>query len=344
MPLLPSPPSLETGDDLILLSGRDLEQLVQPAVALEALRHTYQQLANNRSDQGRSIGFAVGGGSIHVKAGLLPGSRSAFAAKVNVNIPNNWAVHRLPTIQGVVLLVDAVNGRPLAIMESSTLTGIRTAAAAALAATFGAREDSRVATIIGCGAQAHYQLDAMKSCFRIEEVRVFDINAALAQAFATTVQTSGLRSTASTSVAEAVDGADIIVTCTTSKAPVLTSDMTLRGCFVAAIGADNPEKQEIHPNLMRRARILVDDLEQCASSADLFHALRAGTVTRDDVHADLADLASGQNTGRYSPQELVIFDSCGSGVQDVAVAWGAYQAARASRAGLPFNLSGRPVL
>jgi alanine dehydrogenase len=343
MPAIPSTSSPENVSDLILLSGRDLQQLVKPAAALEALRHTYQQLANNRSDQGRSIAFAVGRGSIHVKAGLLPGSHAAFAAKINVNLPDNWAVHRLPTIQGVVVLSDALNGRPLAIMESMTLTGIRTAATAALAATFGASKDSKVAAIIGCGAQARYQLEALKSCFPIAEVRLFDINTALAQALATAVRTGGLRSTPSSSVAEAVDGADIVVTCTTSKTPVLTSGMKLRGCFVAAVGADNPEKQEIDPVLMGRARILVDDLEQCALGADLSHALRAGTVTRDAVHADLADLASGRKTGRKAPDELVIFDSSGSGVQDVAVAWAAYQAARNSRFGLTFNLTGQPA-
>jgi alanine dehydrogenase len=343
MPSLQSTSSAEIVADLLLLSGGDLEQLVKPAAALDALRQTYRQLANNRSDQGQALGFAIRGGSIHVKAGLLPGTHSAFATKVNVNLPNNWALHQLPTIQGVVLLVDALNGRPLAIMESMTLTGIRTAATAALAATYGARNDSKVAAIIGCGAQGRYQLDALESCFSIEEVRLFDIDRARAQAFATAVRTGGLRSTTSSSVAEAVDGADIIVTCTTSKSAVLTSDMKLKGCFVAAIGADNAEKQEIDPILMGRARILVDDLDQCALGADLYHALRAGTMTRDGVQADLAELASGRKAGRSAPEELVIFDSSGSGVQDVAVAWVAYQAARTSRTGLTFNLTGRPA-
>jgi alanine dehydrogenase len=341
---MPSTPSIlhqDPADDLLLLSGRDLEQLVEPAVALDALRHTYKQLADNRTDQGRSIGFPVKRGSIHVKAGLLPGSHSAFAAKVNVNLPDNWAVHRLPTIQGVVVLVDALNGRPLAIMESMTLTAIRTAATTALAATFGARKDSKVAAIIGCGMQARYQLDALKSSFPIEEVRLFDIDTALAQAFATANRKRGFRSTPTSSTGEAIDGADIVITCTTSKSAVVTSGMNLKGCFVAAMGADNPEKQEIDPALMSEARILVDDLDQCAAGGDLSHALRAGTMSRNSVHADLAELASGQKAGRDSREELVIFDSTGSGVQDVAVAWSAYQAARTTRIGGRFNLSGR---
>ena len=342
---MPSTPSIlnnqEAADDLLLLSGRDLEQLVEPEMALDALRRTYHQLADNRSDQGRSIAFAVSRGSIHVKAGLLPGSHSAFAAKVNVNLPDNWAVHRLPTIQGVVVLVDALSGRPLALMESKTLTAIRTAATTALAATFGARKDSTIAAIIGCGMQARYQLEALKDFFPIEEIRLFDTDTALTQAFASANRKRGFRSTPSSSTAEAIDGADIVVTCTTSKSAVVTSGMNLKGCFIAAMGADNPEKQEIDPVLMGRARILVDDLDGCAAGGDLLHALRAGTMSRDGVHADLAELASGKKAGRASREELVIFDSTGSGVQDVAVAWRAYQAARTTRIGGRFNLSGR---
>src|SRR5512133_2053236 len=128
---------------LVLLSSRDLQQLLRPETAIRALREVYAALANNRGDQGRSIGFTVEGGSIHVKSGLLPGSHLAFASKVNVNLPDNWKLRQLPTIQGVVVVSDAKDGRPLAIMESITLTGIRTAATAALAAGYGARKHSK---------------------------------------------------------------------------------------------------------------------------------------------------------------------------------------------------------
>ena len=123
---------------LVLLSGPELRRLLQPRESISALRDTYRALADNRDDSGRSLGFVVERGSIHVKAGLLPGSRVAFAAKVNVNIPGNEALNRLPTIQGVVVLADATDGRPLAVMESMVLTAIRTAATAAFAATYGA--------------------------------------------------------------------------------------------------------------------------------------------------------------------------------------------------------------
>src|SRR3954449_10604961 len=163
--------------EIVLLSGHDLRRLLNPNLVIEALREAYAALAANPGDQGRSTGFTIDGGSIHVKSGLLPGSHLAFASKVNINLPDNWKLRGLPTIQGMVVLSDAKDGRPLAIMESITLTGIRTAATAALAAGYGARKDSRRAAIIGCGAQAGYQLEAIKAVFPVETMRVFDADA-----------------------------------------------------------------------------------------------------------------------------------------------------------------------
>src|SRR4051812_20958987 len=110
-----------------LLSAHDLRRLLDPKVVMEALRETYAALADNPGDQGRSLAFMIDGGSIHVKSGLLPGSHLAFASKLNVNLPDNRKLRQLPTIQGVVVISDARDGRPLALMESMTLTGIRTA-------------------------------------------------------------------------------------------------------------------------------------------------------------------------------------------------------------------------
>ena len=326
--------------EIVLLSGHDLRRLLNPTVVIEALREAYAALADNRGDQGRSVGFMIDGGSIHVKSGLLPGSHLAFASKVNVNLPDNWKLRQLPTIQGMVVVSDAKDGRPLAIMDSITLTGIRTAATAALAAGYGARKYSKRVAIIGCGAQARYQLEAIKAAFPVETVRVFDVDAARADAFARANSTATCSVAPAPSVRDAAKDVDICITCTTSKSPILTDDLHLRGCFVAAIGADNPDKQEVAPALMRRARILVDDVEACASGGDLNHALRAGAMSKGQVHAELADLAAGRKRGRITEDELVIFDSSGSGVQDVAAAWVAYREGCRTGIGGRFDLLG----
>jgi ornithine cyclodeaminase/alanine dehydrogenase-like protein (mu-crystallin family) len=194
--------------------------------------------------------------------------------------------------------------------------------------------------VIGCGAQASYQLEAIRTVFPLETVRVFDIDSVRAETFARANSTATCSATAAPGVRDAVRDVDICITCTTSKSPILTDDLDLRGCFIAAIGADNPDKQEIAPALMRRARVIVDDIEACASGGDLNHALRAGAMSKDQVHADLADLAAGRKRGRMTEDELVIFDSSGSGVQDVAAAWVAYREGRRTGIGGRFDLSG----
>src|SRR5215813_921837 len=216
--------------EIVLLSGHDLRRLLNPKVVIEALREAYAALADNPGDQGRSVGFNVEGGSIHVKSGLLPGSHLAFASKVNVNLPENPKLRGLPTIQGMVVVSDAKDGRPLAVMDSIVLTGIRTAAAAALAAQYGARRDSTRAAIVGCGAQARYQLEAMRSVFALKAVRVFDIDASRAEAFAAAHSSSECSIARAQSVGAAVADVDICITCTTSKTPVLTDDLDLTGC------------------------------------------------------------------------------------------------------------------
>src|SRR3954451_17613892 len=197
--------------EIVLLSGHDLRRLLGPKLVVEALREAYAALADNRGDQGRSVGFTIEGGSIHVKSGLLPGSHLAFASKVNVNLPDNWKLRQLPTIQGVVVVSDAKDGRPLAIMESITLTGIRTAATAALAARYGARKHSRRVAIIGCGAQASYQLEAVKAIFPVETVRVFDVDAARAEGFARANSRARCSVAAAPSVRDAVREVDICI-------------------------------------------------------------------------------------------------------------------------------------
>src|SRR3954467_2807074 len=164
--------------EIVLLSGHDLRRLLDPKFVVEALREAYAALADNRGDQGRSVGFVIDGGSIHVKSGLLPGSHLAFASKVNVNLPDNWKLRQLPTIQGLVVVSDARDGRPLAILESITLTGTGTAATAALAAGYGARKHSKRVAIVGCGAQAGYHLDAVKAVFPLDTGPLFDLEAA----------------------------------------------------------------------------------------------------------------------------------------------------------------------
>lgn len=320
----------ESGD-LFLIGAEDIRTLLTPSRCLAALESMYRDLHLAPGDGGRSLGFETSDGKFHVKAGLSPRTHAYFAAKVNANYPDNPVRYGRPTIQGLIVLCDCSDGRPVAIVQSGELTGRRTAAATALAARHGARPEADRLVLIGCGAQARHQVEALVEVRPIKRVIAVDRVRENATALAGWVGGSlGIDGRATADIGAAVGESDIVVTCTTSDRPIVTADMVPKGCFVAAVGADNPAKQEIDPRLFAGARILVDDLDQCASGGDLAHAIRAGAVSPDGVAATLAALAGGTKAGRAHPEEIVIFDSTGTGVQDVAAAAAVYEAARSA--------------
>jgi alanine dehydrogenase len=326
-------------EGLLLLSARDIAAVLTPRACREALSEAYAALHADPGAAPQSIGFRVEGGGFHLKAGLMPGARDVLVAKLNGNFPGNRA-RGLPTVQGIVLLTDATDGRPLAIMDSGELTAWRTAAATALAARHGARPDSRTATIVGCGRQAGHQLAALADLLLLEQAFAVDIDPARGRAFARAHSAAlDLEAYPADDLAEAARRSDVIVLCTTAAEPVLMAGMVPPGAFVAAVGADNPGKQELAPEAWRGAAILVDDLEQCADHGELSHAIAAGVVAADGVRASLAELAAGAVVGRRTAEEVVIYDSVGVAVQDVAVARLAWRAAVERRLGLSAALT-----
>src|SRR5262249_22746479 len=153
-------------------------------------------------------------------------------------------------------------------------------------------------------------------------------DAAAAERLAAEIAGSGLEVDVAVEPRRATLASDVIVTCTSAHAPFLRADDVRAGTFIAAIGADNPEKSEIEPALMARARVVTDVTAQCSHMGDLNHALKAGAMRIADVHAELGDLVSGRRPGRTTAPEITLFDGSGVGVQDVAAAARAYALAR----------------
>jgi ornithine cyclodeaminase/alanine dehydrogenase-like protein (mu-crystallin family) len=214
----------------------------------------------------------------------------------------------------------------------------RTAAASALAARYLARQDADCVAICGCGAQGCAQLAALVDVLPVKHVLVWDLDREKARAFARDMGAAlCIDVTAVPEADDATRSSGVIVTSTTSRAPFLTPDMVSAGTFVAAVGADRPEKSELAPELMAQATIVVDILAQAASVGDLHHALVAGRVTLSDVHAELGDLVVGRKVGRTTPDEITVFDSTGAALQDVASAVRIYERAIASGTGSFIN-------
>jgi len=325
-------------DEVLLLSSRDVQNLLTLDECIGAVEQACRAYGERRVVPPAVLGMHAESGGFHVKAGMLTLGRSYFAAKVNGNFPENSSRFGLPTIQGVIVLCDAGNGTPLAVMDSRDITSLRTAAATAVAAKFLARPKSRTVTICGCGNQGRVQLMALSRVCPVEVVFVFDKDGEKATRFSQAIPAdSGLTVKPVTDLAAAARQSEICVTCTTSNQPVLDSGDVSPGTFIAAVGADNPQKQELHPGLMARSKIVCDILEQCAVMGDLHHALDAGVVTREDVHAELGEIVAGRKAGRESEEEITIFDSTGMALEDVAAAAILYE--KAERQGSGFRLS-----
>jgi ornithine cyclodeaminase/alanine dehydrogenase-like protein (mu-crystallin family) len=317
---------------LVFLSRAEIARLMPYADYVDALEMAFRAAESGAALAPPAAAFHVPGGGYHAKAAaLLSGDLPVMAIKLNGNYPGNPARHKLPTVQGVIYLADATNGRPLALMDSIEVTINRTGAATTLAARHLARADAKIATICGAGVQGRIQLTAIAAAAKLERVHIWDIDRAAAVRLAAEMA-ARLELPVAASGLDAARESDIVVTCSSARQPFLTPDLVRPGTFIAAVGADNDDKSEIAPALYARAQVTVDSLEQCAEIGDLHHALAAKAVTRSHIYATLGEVVSGKKPGRMDAGAITLFDSTGMGLQDVAAA-AIYRRARAQNAG-----------
>lgn len=322
----------------LLLSRRDVAALMAPLDYLSAVEDAFRALKEQRASAPPPMHIHAKQGGFHAKGASIECARNYAAVKLNGNFPGNPERNGLPTIQGAILLCDADNGVLLAILDSIEITLRRTAAASALAARHLARAESQALAICGCGDQGRAQAEALAAILPLKRATCLDIDADKAGAFAAAMTGAlGFPFTAVASAAEAAQDADIIVTATTARTPFLRLEHVKAGTFIAAVGADNPDKNEIDPSLMGAARVVADAIDQCMAMGDLHHAVKAGAMTGDAVHADLAEIVTGGKVGRSDQSQICIFDSTGTALQDIASAALAYERAIERARGQSFS-------
>lgn len=339
MPRLSRAATARLASSTLVLSRRDIAALMTPGDHLTAVEGAFRALAEGEAEQPAPMHLSGIGGAFHAKGARLSGGHPCAAVKLNANFPNNSSRRGLPTVQGVIALFDPENGRLLALMDSIEITLRRTAAASALAARYLARRESKTIAVCGSGEQGRAHVVALREVLPLRAARFWDAVSDRAKALAREAKEEfGLDARAVATHGEACAGADIIVAATSANKAYLVPIDVAPGTFIAAVGADNPAKSEIAPVLMARSRVVVDVLDQCAAMGDLHHAIEAGVMSPEDVHAELADIVAGRRPGRTSAEEIAIFDSTGIGVQDAASAALAYERARANGVGSSVSL------
>src|SRR5438105_5574346 len=300
-----------------ILTAADVAALLTIDDCIAAVETAFRDFGEGRIAPPQTLGVHGERGTFHVKAAAA----DVFAAKINANFPGNPRQHGLPTVQGLIVVMDVDTGTPLAILDSTFITTLRTAAATAVAAKHLARETSRTMAIIGCGIQGRAHAEALVRVRPIAKVFAFDADPAAAARFAHELSKRlEIEVVASDSIENAVAASDIVITCTPARSPILGIEHCHAGLFIGGVGADNAEKNELAPALLAQSRVVPDILDQAAVMGDLHHAIAARAMTRDDIHGQLADILCGRVAGRRHDDEVFIFDSTGTALQDVAAA------------------------
>jgi alanine dehydrogenase len=302
----------------LILTRADVASLLDIGDCMAAVEDAFRQHAVGTAIPPAVLGVHVPDGGFHVKTAGVRNPRPFFAAKINGNFSGNPQRFGLPTIQGVIVLADLTNGTPVAVLDSIEITIQRTAAATAVATKYLARSGAAAVTIVGCGVQGRAQLRAVSLVRRLARVHAYDIDPAAARCFASEMDAAiGVPVQVASHLQPALRDSDIVVTCTTAREAVLHDGDLRPGTFVAAVGADNPDKQEIDPALLASATLVADVVEQAATIGDLHHALAAGLLSRTDVYAELGEIVAGEKVGRRTENEIIVFDSTGMALQDV---------------------------
>lgn len=321
--------------DLILLSAEEVRAAVSMPAAIDAVAAAYRELSGGRAQSPVRLGLeAPKGVSLFMPAFLA--DSGALGAKVVSVFAGNPGLG-LPVINGIVLLLDPETGMPIAIMDGTYLTALRTGAGSGVATRALAREDARVLAIFGSGGQSRTQIAAVRAVRDIREVRIVSLDREAADTLAGELE--GVEARVVEDPAEAVRGAHVICTVTTSTKPVFPGTAVEPGTHINGIGSFKPNMQEIDADVLKRARVVVDARDAVLEEAgDLIVPIREGVFGADHIAAEIGEILDGRAEGRTSPDEITYFKSVGNAVQDVAVGLLAVREAQARGLGTRVRL------
>jgi ornithine cyclodeaminase len=324
--------------DVLILREADVRALLDPAACLDAVEKAFTAYSTGQAQTPAVIALDVSEnrGEIHMKAGHLRNG-PYYAIKIISGFWNNPQLG-LPALNGMVVVFDAKTGAPAGfLLDNGFITDLRTGAAGAVAAKHLARKNIQTVAVIGSGGQARRQVETLALVRKFSEVRLWGRDAAKAKDCANDLsKVSGISAchfAVSETVQAAVDGADVIITVTPSREPLVRAEWLKAGVTIIAVGSDGPEKQELHTDVLARAdKVVADSLPQCLRLGEIHHAVDARVIKKEKV-TELGEITAGLKPGRTSDDEIIVCDLTGVGVQDVAAASVVMERARAAGCG-----------
>lgn len=316
----------------LFLTQKDIASVLTPALANNTVEKAFRAYGRGLVDMPPKSYLYFPEGDLRSMPAYISGEGFAIAGIKSVTVHPHNSESGLPSVMAVIILNDPQTGFPLAVLDGTYITGMRTGAAGAVAAKYLSRAESAVAGFVGCGAQARTQLACLLEIRKIRRINIwqFDDDRACAESFKRWAKSAyGIESVVSPHIDDVTLDADIVITTTPARSPLV--HRVSPGTHINAIGADAPGKQEIDPDIVRQAKVVIDDWAQAAHSGEINVPLSRKQISKKKIYAPLGDIVAGSKKGRGNNREITLFDSTGLAIQDITCAGVVYQALKRKR-------------
>jgi alanine dehydrogenase len=321
-------------NSILWLNRNEVESLLDMEGTLKVVEEAFRQhgLKKVQMPPKLYLFFKKHNGDLRTMPAYLEEQDITGVKIVNVH-PDN-PKKGFPTVMALVILNLTETGAPVAIMDGTYLTDMRTGAAGGVAVKYLARKNSKIVGFVGTGNQAKTQLLAISEVIDIEEVKATSMSEKSTLAFKDEMEKRiGCSVTPKKSIREVCD-CDILVTTTPSREPIVMNGWIAEGTHINAIGADAPGKEELDPNILKRARIVVDDIPQASHSGEVNVPLSKKLIMEKDICCEIGEVVAGKKKARTKDSDITVFDSTGLAIQDVATADMVYQKALKANIGI----------
>jgi alanine dehydrogenase len=321
-------------NSILWLNRNEVESLLDMKGTLKVVEEAFRQhgLKKVQMPPKLYLFFKKHNGDLRTMPAYLEEQDITGVKIVNVH-PDN-PKKGFPTVMALVILNSTETGAPVAIMDGTYLTDMRTGAAGGVAVKYLARKNSKIVGFVGTGNQAKTQLLAISEVIDIEEVKATSTSEKSTLAFKDEMEKRiGCSVTPKKSIREVCD-CDILVTTTPSRQPIVMNEWISEGMHINAIGADAPGKEELDPDILKRAKIVVDDIPQASHSGEVNVPISKKLITEKDICCEIGEVVAGRKKARTKDSDITVFDSTGLAIQDVATADMVYRKALEANMGI----------
>ncbi|UCH70101.1 MAG: ornithine cyclodeaminase family protein [Candidatus Bathyarchaeota archaeon] len=327
---------MEKKDQVLLLTKEQIESILTMEDTIKVVEEGFKAFNSGKAVIPFPLGLEIkeNRGEVHIKPGYLKGS-DKYCIKIASGFYDNPKIG-LPSSGGMILLFDARTGAPRSLLvDRGFITDMRTAGAGALATRCLAKKSVEAVAVIGTGLQARLQIEALSKVRDFRVLKVWGRTLANVERYVEDMrQKLKAEILPVGSAEEAVRNSEVVVTATTSTSPLVKKEWVDKGMHITAMGADSPEKQELETGVLGLAdKIVVDSVKQCVKLGEVHHAVDDGTISVEDIHAELGEILLGLKSGRSSEEEITVCDLTGIAVQDVVTSQLVYERALKEKIG-----------